>query len=631
MKTTKDVYIPTISNTISQLASEATSRAMSDNGGQSANAGSDLTGAEIVVYPHFTRPTKEVNEDGVEALTFYTQVHGWVFSTHGSSRKKRLVLTLARQLAKSKNNAVSEMTANEIDEQINTINSDQDSIASAQSEHDSRPSSSYSDSISSLKRRGTGSSDASSIASSTLSRSDMDDTLRERIANFVNRSLGNLELTICIGGASRDDITIKKVVSDENGNFNIDIPTSFSPTYIQVAITADEKIFQFRNSIFPGKSKYAIISDIDDTIKKTGVCGDRRQLFRNTFSEHISTWQIPGASDCYRYFNQQYDMPIFYVSNSPYQLYANLVKFFDMFEFPQGSMYLKKYTGNLLNSIMEPSHVRKKAPLERILNHFGDKKFFLIGDTGEQDLEAYVDTARLFPGKVQGIFLRVAEGSMNKETLKSLKDILAKKNVDIQGYEGSRPQDEADLIDLENDVSDQLLAEKESELKATQVLDNTIDLEQGSNTDFFTANQAEPSPSKGPPPIVPKKPEFLKSQKVASRLTSAAASPDSQSKLSSSGSETSRDSEDSVAPSLPKRSIPTPPALPKRRAPVRTESPPNEGVPYNDQKHDEWLSRLLTSLIVLRKVDPKIKLRFFVDFAEVQEDIHNIVKSEGRQ
>lgn len=609
VKNTKDVYIPSLSSTITQLASEATNKALNYNDPDSAIPNKDYHGANIILYPHFTRQ----GEQG----EYYTQVHGWVYATDGSSRKKRIILSLARHMCKS--NVAEDETAGRLDEQIDSIQNqpESDSTSLASSHASSRIQ--QRSPTSPVRRATTASSFSSASTTSEFSnapssaKSDTDEVLKERIASFVNRSIGNLELNIAIGGADRKELKTLEILTDNNGNFNIDVVTQFRPTYVQVAVHEDEKIFEFKDVLYPGNSKYGIISDIDDTIKVTNVCSDKRSIFRNTFADDMSTWEVPGVADFFRFLNQKYDVSFFYVSNSPYQLYSNLMKFFKMFEFPAGAVYLKRYSGNILNSFMEPSHARKKVPLERIFTHFSDKKFFLIGDTSEQDLEAYVDIARLHPENVAGIFLRVAPNSMNVDTLKLILEILNKKNItdkDDKDFTSKlhKVVKEKDLIELDTEdditmkeqVSHQNLQKlaNESELKSEMVVKNLIDLEEGPD-DFV--NDQNNQKKKAAPPKIPKKPDSLKSKTEAKQAE-----------------------ESSNPPTLPRRPVPTPP--PRSKLSTLTSKTLaaakiyNSDVPFDDETNEEWISRILTSLIVLKKAGG-IKLKLYNDIDEIHDDI----------
>ncbi|CDR46667.1 CYFA0S25e00628g1_1 [Cyberlindnera fabianii] len=623
MKTTKDVYIPTISNTITQLASEATTKALNYADGDSqreTDINYDVKGAQILLYPHFTRHSEHDER-------YYTQVHGWVYSTEGSNRKKRIILSLARQLTKSNNNAVSDMTAGQLDEQLNNMQNVDDDASSVYS-----GSSAPSVNTRSLRRTGTASSAQSEATTSSSIQSETDEVLKERIANFVNKSLGNTELIIAVGGANREEIKTVELLTDANGNFNIDVDTSFKPTYVQVAIANDEKIFVLHDTIFPGDSQYGVISDIDDTIKHTGVLSDKRTVFRNVFSDNMETWEIPGAADTYRFLSQKFNVSFFYVSNSPYQLYSNLVKFFEMFEFPKGSMYLKKYSGNILNTFFEASHTRKKAPLERVIEHFPDKKFFLIGDSGEQDLEAYTDFARAHPGKVAGIYIRLAENSMSTETYKMLVDMLNKRSEpvvetpdDVQQKFEQLKTSEENLIDLEDEPTPGISKEKMSQLvHESKVKSEMNDLEKGATEGFFAnSDQLVEKTSSGgprvksPPPAVPSKPRALQSTAV----------PKSPRPSTSSTIDSSLEESPVSPPTLPRRPVPV---LPPRTEVHRTRKEPAPTFNSNsfaDDETEEWITRILTSLLILRKAgDASLKL--FIDYSEVQEDIVKYLKAK---
>src|SRR3978361_499770 len=60
----------------------------------------------------------------------------------------------------------------------------------------------------------------------------------------------------------------------------------------------------------------------------------------------------------------------------------------------------------MLQGIFEPVAERKKGTLEKIMRDFPERKFILIGDSGEADLEVYTDVVLANPGKILAIFIR---------------------------------------------------------------------------------------------------------------------------------------------------------------------------------------------------------------------------------
>lgn len=70
-----------------------------------------------------------------------------------------------------------------------------------------------------------------------------------------------------------------------------------------------------------------------------------------------------------------------------------------------GSVQLKQYSG-MISGIWENAADKKRAGVEGILRDFPGRKFVLVGDSGEQDLELYTEIAIQFRGQVLGIFIR---------------------------------------------------------------------------------------------------------------------------------------------------------------------------------------------------------------------------------
>jgi phosphatidate phosphatase APP1 len=73
---------------------------------------------------------------------------------------------------------------------------------------------------------------------------------------------------------------------------------------------------------------------------------------------------------------------------------------FDLFvndAFCTGSIKLRSYAGrSLFNGLLSAPAARKRAGVVDVLDSFPDSRFFLIGDSGEQDLELYAEYAFLF-------------------------------------------------------------------------------------------------------------------------------------------------------------------------------------------------------------------------------------------
>ena len=61
---------------------------------------------------------------------------------------------------------------------------------------------------------------------------------------------------------------------------------------------------------------------------------------------------------------------------------------------PSGSIRLRSYTGkSLFNGILSAPAMRKRANVIEVLDYFTESRFILVGDSGEQDMELYVQLA----------------------------------------------------------------------------------------------------------------------------------------------------------------------------------------------------------------------------------------------
>ena len=160
-------------------------------------------------------------------------------------------------------------------------------------------------------------------------------------------------------------------------------------SFSAVTRDTDARSFTGRVQAVPPEGM-SIISDIDDTIKHTQV-GDRRAVVANTFLHEFQP--VPGMPELYRQWAQQ-GIVFHYVSGSPWQLYLPLAEFFRTQQFPAGSMDLKLFRlkdPSALDLLQSQTATKIRA-IEPLLAAFPQRRFVLIGDSGEQDPEIYTET-----------------------------------------------------------------------------------------------------------------------------------------------------------------------------------------------------------------------------------------------
>ena len=167
----------------------------------------------------------------------------------------------------------------------------------------------------------------------------------------------------------------------------------------------------------------SIITDIDDTIKHTGVC-ERRQLLENTFLKPFEP--VAGMAQLYQKWAAE-GAAFHYVSSSPWQIHGCLQQFFADEGFPAGSLHLRtmRLRGPSLLQLMVAGKRSKKKAIKTLIKSFPHRKFVLIGDAGEKDPEIYGAMARRFPGQVAKICIRQLPGQAfaGERVEKSFRDL----------------------------------------------------------------------------------------------------------------------------------------------------------------------------------------------------------------
>ena len=154
-----------------------------------------------------------------------------------------------------------------------------------------------------------------------------------------------------------------------------------------------------------GQEGVTVISDIDDTIKYTQV-RDRSAMIRSTFLEPFRP--VPGMAELYRKWQANLGAQIWYVSASPWQLFSPLSEFLGESGFPAGPVSLKnvQLTGKTLFDLFKDPDQFKKSAIEPIVERYPDRKFVLVGDSGERDPEIYGELARKYPNNIVSVLIR---------------------------------------------------------------------------------------------------------------------------------------------------------------------------------------------------------------------------------
>lgn len=206
--------------------------------------------------------------------------------------------------------------------------------------------------------------------------------------------------TYKLGPSSSDGVT-SDVITFKSKN-KIKGGTTLSPALIGIASEIPTTMFTAE------EYGWAVISDIDDTIKKT-LTPSALGILRTTFAEVPEV--IAGMPELYQQIVKDFNAPPFwYLSASPYNLYQFLREFRDNAKFPPGQMILRDASwmslAGFLSSVTQGTQAYKVDRMQKIHSWFPKRSFIVVGDSTQSDPEAYAEIYTKYPGWIKAIYIR---------------------------------------------------------------------------------------------------------------------------------------------------------------------------------------------------------------------------------
>ncbi|KIW11340.1 hypothetical protein PV08_10640 [Exophiala spinifera] len=185
---------------------------------------------------------------------------------------------------------------------------------------------------------------------------------------------------------------------------------------------------------FVGPEGYAIISDIDDTIKVTKTPNPTGILL-STFADEPKV--TSGMPEFYKVLNEAFKSPAwFYLSASPYNLYPFLHGFVHQ-HYPAGTLILRDASwmslGGLLQSFTQGVQEYKTDRIDKIQSWLPNRKFICIGDSTQSDPEAYAQMYTKYPDWIKAIYIRKVVDAPNME-VKNRNSRFAEAFKDVPDY-----------------------------------------------------------------------------------------------------------------------------------------------------------------------------------------------------
>ena len=259
--------------------------------------------------------------------------------------------------------------------------------------------------------------------------------------SFVHRKVAGARLQAVFGSARTE------VTTDEEGYFSVelDLPMPVAgPLWQEVEFTllerhdvtgVDRPVTAIGMVlVHPMKSRFAVISDIDDTVLASDVTSKLRMALKVLFSNAHTRLPFAGVGALYRAFEKGHGNehnPVFYVSNGPWNLHDLLVEFFRLHDIPLGPIYLRDWGSHLVLA-RKPTGTHKRAQIGRIMAFFPEVPVLLIGDSGEHDPEIFLAVVKEFPGRVDTVYIRcVGDDRSRREELARIGDEIRAAGADF--------------------------------------------------------------------------------------------------------------------------------------------------------------------------------------------------------
>lgn len=167
-------------------------------------------------------------------------------------------------------------------------------------------------------------------------------------------------------------------------------------------------------------NSFGIISDIDDTILHTDIIHKIQMVLNTIRYDSQNRVAFKGVPELYRKLSDNNRHPLLFVSGSSYNLYEMLDTFCRLNNIPKAPLILRDLGIGPNQWIKESSHSFKTRHIEKIFDVYDQLSFILIGDSGEEDPEIYLNIYEKYPNRVMAIYIRHVHSDARKQEIEEM-------------------------------------------------------------------------------------------------------------------------------------------------------------------------------------------------------------------
>lgn len=238
--------------------------------------------------------------------------------------------------------------------------------------------------------------------------------------------------------------------ADEEGFFHFELPTP--PSLVPgrrwqgrlrlLDPAVDEEVTADAAGLYPGpNSRFAVISDLDDTVVRTGATSRLRMTRTVLFNDARTRVPMPGIGALYRALEAGPDggagNPVFYVSSSPWNLYSMFAELLRLHGLPEGPIFLRDFGFDRDKLWKAPHEEHKPALVRHLLEVYPRLALVLAGDSGQKDAEIYRALAEEAPEWIAAVLVRDVTSDRRDREVRALAGDLERIGVAMALVESS--------------------------------------------------------------------------------------------------------------------------------------------------------------------------------------------------
>ena len=248
-----------------------------------------------------------------------------------------------------------------------------------------------------------------------ITRSGQHDTPWDNLRNMARRFASD-EVPGARVRATFGDVRLE-TVADEEGFFEVNLelpepitgPTRWHPVELELLhphSPGGNRVRSTGQVLVPTGADFGVVSDIDDTVVRSSATHVLKMAWIVLLNNAHTRLPFEGVNAFYEALRRgaegRVHNPIFYVSSSPWNIYDVLEDFLNVHGVPPGPLFLKDWSPSVLGK----HRTHKLGIIRTLLHTYPDLPFVLLGDSGEEDPEIYLQTVREHPGRIPAIYIR---------------------------------------------------------------------------------------------------------------------------------------------------------------------------------------------------------------------------------